>query len=233
VFLNTVVDSLVRWTKNYSRQAINANWKHKEQKMAEKQLLKRVKIDDKWYDVSEGWAGTLNLSWGSGSDIRKFTAKEPYAHMNDFYFVYDENENKVGEIDINNRSHTGQVSDFEITVISSSEDNTSTSRPQRRSFEKPDGVAGWIMYILVFSILPYLELFWSGFWTKYTAERKDWWRTLGCTILFAILSAIIVFGIAHSSGVTSSVIWTVLTLLPLVVLHSAVYVMLVSLGGWH
>jgi hypothetical protein len=106
--------------------------------MSSKRILKRVKIDDLWYDASEGWAGTFNLRWGSGSDIRKFTAKEPYVHMSDFYHVYDENGSQVGEIDINNKSCSGRVSSFEIDEIRSSSSNSSSnSSPSDYSRNSP------------------------------------------------------------------------------------------------
>jgi len=77
-----------------------------------KQIPKKIRIDDKWYDVSEGWAGTLNLNqW---MNPVKYTAREPYIHINNFYFVYDTNGVKIGELDIANRSYTGSVRDFEM-----------------------------------------------------------------------------------------------------------------------
>lgn len=72
---------------------------------------RRVQINGKWYDAREGWC-KLELSEYMGPV--KYTANEPYAHMNDFYFVYDVNGSKVGEIDINNRSYSGSVTGFEM-----------------------------------------------------------------------------------------------------------------------
>jgi len=79
--------------------------------MGEKRIPRRVKINDKWYDVREGWAGTLELS--DGVYPPKYTAKEPYMHMNNFYFVHDGNNNKVGEIDMNHKSCSGGVTGLE------------------------------------------------------------------------------------------------------------------------
>ena len=79
-----------------------------------KRIPNRVKIDDKWYDVDEGWAGTLNLRWGSGSDIRKYTAKEPYIHISNLYFVYDSNDNKVGEFNTEHKTYSGSVTAVEF-----------------------------------------------------------------------------------------------------------------------
>jgi len=77
-----------------------------------KRIPKRIRINEKWYDVHEGWAGTLNLSeW---MNLTKYTAREPYIHINNFYFIYDTNGNKVGELDIANRSYSGSVRDFEM-----------------------------------------------------------------------------------------------------------------------
>jgi hypothetical protein len=79
-----------------------------------KRIPNRVKIDDKWYDVGEGWAGTLNLRWGSGSDIRKYTAKEPYILNSNLYFVYDSNNNKVGEFNTEHKTYSGRVTSVEF-----------------------------------------------------------------------------------------------------------------------
>lgn len=68
-----------------------------------KRVPKRLRIYKKWYDVHEGWADTLNLSeWMNSA---KFTAREPYININDFYFVYDTSGIKVGEFEIPNRSY--------------------------------------------------------------------------------------------------------------------------------
>jgi hypothetical protein len=82
--------------------------------MANKALIPtRVKIDGKWYDAREGWAGKLELTdSGKIYPTIEFTAKEPYIHMNDFWFVYDTNRKKVGEIDVPNKKCSGRVSDF-------------------------------------------------------------------------------------------------------------------------
>jgi len=75
-----------------------------------KRIPKKIRIQEKWYDVQEGWAGTLNLvEW---MNPVKFTAREPYIHINDFYFVYDMNGNKVSEFDIPNKTYKGFVKDF-------------------------------------------------------------------------------------------------------------------------
>ena len=77
-----------------------------------KRIPKRIRIGEKWYNVNEGWAGTLNLSeWMSPP---KFTAREPYAHTNDLYFVYDTSGVKVGEFDIFNQSYSGAVNNIEM-----------------------------------------------------------------------------------------------------------------------
>ena len=69
--------------------------------MANKIIPTRVRIDGKWYNTREGWAGKLELEdSGKVYPTVEFTANEPYAHISNFYFVFDSNGNKVGEIDI-------------------------------------------------------------------------------------------------------------------------------------
>jgi len=75
-------------------------------------IPKKVRIDGKWYNVSESLDGTLDLA--EFMNPVKYRAKEPYIHIFNFYFVYDTNGNKVGEFDIGNRSYSGSVSDFEM-----------------------------------------------------------------------------------------------------------------------
>ena|GEM_PF-1024424 len=68
--------------------------------LREKQIPKRVNINNRWYDVSEGWAGALELSeWMAPT---KYIAREPYIHINGLFFVYDTEGNKVGEFHIPN-----------------------------------------------------------------------------------------------------------------------------------
>ena len=63
-----------------------------------KRIPKRVNIENRWYDVREGWAGTLELSeWMAPI---KYRAREPYIHIMNLYFVYDTEGNKVGEFHI-------------------------------------------------------------------------------------------------------------------------------------
>ena len=79
--------------------------------MSGRKSPKRVEINNHWYDVRDGWAGTFELcDW----NITKFTAKEPYIHIDNLYFVYDMSGNKVGEFHTEHRSLKGCVTDFEI-----------------------------------------------------------------------------------------------------------------------
>jgi len=71
---------------------------------------RRVKIKDQWYDVSE-WLGSLELHVYASPIYYK--ANEPFAHISNFYYVYDSNGNKVGEFHIDNRTCSGYVTDFE------------------------------------------------------------------------------------------------------------------------
>jgi len=74
-------------------------------------IPRRVEIYGQWYDVREGWAGTFELSaWGSPT---KYTAKEPYMHIDNLFWVYDSNGNKVGEFHTTTRTYGGCVTDFQ------------------------------------------------------------------------------------------------------------------------
>jgi hypothetical protein len=72
---------------------------------------RRVQINGEWREVRSGWSGGLDL-YAYGSPI-SYTAREPYAHVNGLYFVYDSSGNKVGEFHIGNRSYSGYVTGFD------------------------------------------------------------------------------------------------------------------------
>jgi hypothetical protein len=77
-------------------------------------IAKRVQIDGKWYDVSEGWAGTLHLSqWMSPV---AYTTRNPYPVLHpDLYSVHDTNGNKVGEFRLGDwPSYSGGVTGLEV-----------------------------------------------------------------------------------------------------------------------
>jgi hypothetical protein len=191
--------------KNISRRAIYANWKHKEKKMTDIRnkygdVVYRIE-GDRIIDIYGNWKYEIRGEYIFDTyGNRKFEIRDEW--------IFDANGNRLGEMK--------NLVDF-LNPSGDSSNSTSTARQHRPQTEKPEGFGGWVVFILVLAISPYIELFAAGFWTYYTAMRSDWWRTLGCTILFAIISAIIVFGIAGSSSVTSSVVWIVLTLLPLIV----------------
>jgi len=84
----------------------------REGKMNYRRIPKRVEIKNKWYDVREGWAGKLEIYEYMKSP--EYTANEPYAHINNLYFVYDSGGSKVGEIHTENRTFSGVVTDFNI-----------------------------------------------------------------------------------------------------------------------
>jgi len=72
---------------------------------------RRIKINDQWYDTSE-WAASLELH-AYGSPII-YKASEPYAHVSNLYYVYDSNGSKVGELNTENNTYSGCVTDFEV-----------------------------------------------------------------------------------------------------------------------
>ena len=80
--------------------------------MSYRKIPRRVQIQNKWYDVREGWAGKLELYEYMKSP--EFTADEPYVHINNLFFVYDTGENKVGEFHTDNRTYSGVIMGFEL-----------------------------------------------------------------------------------------------------------------------
>ena len=79
--------------------------------MSNKRIPRRVEINGQWYDVREGWAGAFELTaWGSSA---KYTAKEPYMHVDNLYWVYDSGGSKVGEFHTTNGDKSGCVTDFQ------------------------------------------------------------------------------------------------------------------------
>jgi len=71
---------------------------------------KRVRISDQWYNVTKPFS-TWELY--AGADYPKYTMKEPYMHMNDFYWIYNSSGTQVGEIHTANRTYSGCVQAFE------------------------------------------------------------------------------------------------------------------------
>ena len=63
--------------------------------MSTKKIPKRVEVRGKWYDVRGGYAGKLEFFEYMKSP--EFTADEPFAHMRNFYYVYDGSGTKVAK----------------------------------------------------------------------------------------------------------------------------------------
>jgi hypothetical protein len=80
--------------------------------MSNRKIPRRVEINNKWYDVREGWAGKLELCEYMKSP--EYTANEPYVHITNLFFVYDSGGNKVGELHTDNRNYSGIVTGFEM-----------------------------------------------------------------------------------------------------------------------
>ncbi|MDR2575653.1 MAG: hypothetical protein LBC52_04330 [Treponema sp.] len=109
--------------------------------MADKIIPTKVRIDGKWYNAREGWAGKLELlDSGKVVPTVEFTANEPYTHISNYYFVSDSDGNKVGEIDIKNNKCTGRVNSFEIPSnfsvenIETSNSNSSNSSRNEETY---------------------------------------------------------------------------------------------------
>jgi hypothetical protein len=158
---------------------------------------------------------------GSTTKI-EYTADKPNPVLHPgLYNLYDTNGSKVGEFWTEpQKSYSGCISDLETEGGGGNSSNyteSTTSRNTRPQKQKPQGTAEWVGFFIALAISPYIDLFATGFWTKYTAERRDWWSTLGRTILFGIVAAIIIFGIGGGDTLTPIIVYLVLTLLPLVV----------------
>ena len=80
--------------------------------MSDRKIPRRVEINRVWYDVREGWAGKLELH--QYMKAHEFTASEPYAHVSNFYFVYNSSGNKVGEFHTKNGSLSGVVNSIQL-----------------------------------------------------------------------------------------------------------------------
>ena len=65
--------------------------------------LHEVQINGDWYSVNQGWAGGLDLNKSMCSE--KFTARQPYVHISNLYFVYDANGNKGTSINTYFQKH--------------------------------------------------------------------------------------------------------------------------------
>jgi hypothetical protein len=77
-----------------------------------KRIPSRIKINQEWFSVQEGWC---KLEFKEFMGPVKYTAKEPYIHMSDFYFVYDMGGSKIGEFNLENGiSYNGCVTGLEM-----------------------------------------------------------------------------------------------------------------------
>ena len=80
--------------------------------MSNNQIPKRVLINNKWYDVREGWAGKLELF--EYMKYPEYTANEYGIYKSNLFIVNDTNGNKVGDFHIINRTWSGIVGGFEM-----------------------------------------------------------------------------------------------------------------------
>lgn len=82
--------------------------------MSRNRIPKKVRINNIWYDVRSGWAEKLELH--EYMKAPTYTANEPFAHINNLYYVYDFDGSKVGEFhsDSGRISFKGIVDDIEM-----------------------------------------------------------------------------------------------------------------------
>jgi len=80
--------------------------------MGYRKVPRRVQINNKWYDVREGWAQKLELY--EYMKAPEYTADEPHVHINNLFFVYTSGGSKVGEFNTDNNMCSGLINSFEI-----------------------------------------------------------------------------------------------------------------------
>ncbi|MDR0316467.1 MAG: hypothetical protein LBH97_06160 [Treponema sp.] len=188
--------------------------------MSEERIPKRVKIDEKWYRAGKEADGTFifkdDLNYHGSTTKIEYTAKKPnpVLHPN-FFHIFNANGSQVGEFWTEPKSYSGCITDLETeegdgNISGNSSDSSSyeaSSRPERSDWS-------FVMAAILFLIRPFIELFTTGFWTKYFAWRKDWWRTLGSMLLFYFVLALL--GILGSDNVVVMIVFLVLPLIPIV-----------------
>jgi uncharacterized membrane protein YhaH (DUF805 family) len=223
-----IIEIILFYNLVFETYVVGIKFETKENKMATK-----IKIDGKWYRGGEKADGSIefknDLDYHGSTTQVEYTAKKPNPVLQPgLYHVYSMSGGKEGEFWTDPQiSYSGCITDIETDIKNSSGNSNSnynsdsvsndSGRPSGTNFEDFSGW-DWFWFILLIALRPYIELFYFGFWVKFTAMRKDWWRNLGCTLVFTIISAIIVFGIAHAESISASVIWMILTFLPIVVI---------------
>jgi len=171
--------------------------------MSGKPIPKRVQVDGKWYDVSEGWAGTLNLcEWNTP----KYTAREPYAHITNLYFVYDTDGNKVGDFNLENVTCSGSVNDFEMPVYTRSSGGGSSSSSSSSS--DGDAASGCVAIILV--ILGIIVSFIVSTIIKSRGGRIGALVGLVCCVGILVIESVMGSGGGSSGDQTAAAIFGVL-----------------------
>ena len=80
--------------------------------MSYRKVPRRVQVNNKWYDVREGWAKKLELC--EYMKAPEYTADEPYVHISNLFWVYNASGSKVGEFNTENRTYGGSVNSFEM-----------------------------------------------------------------------------------------------------------------------
>jgi len=78
-----------------------------------KRIPLRIKINDNWYNVSEGWGGTLRMSQSMEPVAYETRKPHPVLHEN-LYSVHDLRGNEVGKFNIGDRSYFGGVTGLEM-----------------------------------------------------------------------------------------------------------------------
>jgi uncharacterized membrane protein YdcZ (DUF606 family) len=92
-----------------------------------------------------------------------------------------------------------------------------TTRPSRPSREKPEGVFGWLVFIVVGIILFVLPAFVDNIkYFKYTATRKEWWGTFGRLFGFIMILTFIGVIKALGSSLVGAYIFAGLMIIPMV-----------------
>jgi CDP-diglyceride synthetase len=96
---------------------------------------------------------------------------------------------------------------FGLKTAEAQQETNSYERPQRK---KPEGFAEWAGFIIVWFLFPFYE---NIRYFKYTANRREWWGTLGR--MFLLMMALTFIGI-YQAGTNAVLIVMGIILIPII-----------------
>ena len=80
--------------------------------MSYRRIPRRVRISGIWFDVREDYPGVYGFF--EYMKASQYTAKEAYVHINNLFYVYNSNGNKVGEFHTENMTWEGCIEDLQM-----------------------------------------------------------------------------------------------------------------------